>query len=925
MSELTPKRVYIPAVTPGLRKLLVVVFVLFALLGANSFYLATVTAIEFWTGQTLQNYFYQVMFLGHLAMGLALVVPFFCFAIVHMRNTWRRKNRRAVYMGYLLFLVSVLLLLSGLLLTRLGPFDLKTPVVRHIVYWVHVLCPLATIWVYWLHRLAGPPIKWRLGLGYVVAVGTTTIVLVLLRNSDPSQWNLVGSEEGLRYFEPSLARTASGNFIPAQALSNDQYCKECHPEVHDGWMSSAHRFSSFNNPAYLVSVRETRNFSMQREGSVRRARWCAGCHDPVPFFSGRFDDPEYDDVADMTAHAGITCTVCHSITNVNSTRGNADYTIDAPAHYPFAFSVNKALQWINRQMIQAKPSFHKQTFLKPFHKSADFCSTCHKVHLPKELNDYKFLRGQNHHDSFLLSGVSGHGARSFYYPAKAHINCNRCHMPPVPSNDFAARVFDGANVRSIHNHQFLGANTAITHWMHQPEALAAHQEFLTDCMRVDIFGLHRGSDIESPLIAPLRPEIPRLLPGATYVLDVVLRTLTLGHHFTQGTADSNEVWVSVTVRNGDEVVGRSGKINASGDVDPWSHFVNVFLLDRDGNRIDRRNAQDIFVPLYNHQIPPGAAQTVHYGLTVPEGTTGHLTVDVELKFRKFDQRYLQIVADRLTERDKPISGMADGEYRNDLPVTILARDSITFEIGSGKHQSISPKISTWERWNDYGIGLLLNGNSELRQAAEAFAQVESMGRYDGALNQARVFYNEGRLDEAVDAIRRATEATDPAAPPWTVAWLSGLVNREQGRLDEAEANFRSILQSPNEGMRSRNLDFRLDYEVINLLGQTLFDKSRRLRGEKNASQRVALLKEAAQQFKNTLTLDVENITAHFGLQQIYAQLGNDDASRHHRELHLRYKPDDNARDRAVSEARKKYPAANKAAAAVVIYNLKGME
>ena len=45
--------------------------------------------------------------------------------------------------------------------------------------------------------------------------------------------------------------------------------------------------------------------------------------------------------------------------------------------------------------------------------------------LPLALNHYKeFLRGQNHYDPFLLSGVSGHGARSFYYPPKAEANCN---------------------------------------------------------------------------------------------------------------------------------------------------------------------------------------------------------------------------------------------------------------------------------------------------------------------------------------------------------------------------------------------------------------------------------------------------------------------------------------------------------------------
>ncbi len=922
-----PRRAYLPAVTPRLRKLLLFLFALFALLGANSVYLATVTTIEFWTGQTLQNYFYQVMFLGHLVLGLVSVVPFAWFAVVHMRNTWHRRNRRAVYIGYALFIASTCLLVSGLLLTRFGPIDLKSDSVRRTLYWIHAICPVAVVWLYCLHRLAGPPLNWRLGVGYGIAVAMTTVVLVLLRNSDPSHWHSVGSDDGLKYFEPSLIRTTDGNFIASDLLANDQYCKECHADVHAGWAASAHRFSSFNNPAYLVSVRETREFSVQREGSVRRSRWCAGCHDPVPFLSGRFDDPAFDDVHDPTAHLGITCSVCHSITNVNSTRGNADFTIGAPVHYPFASSENRALRWINRQLIQAKPSFHKKTFLKPFHRTTDFCSTCHKVHLPEELNDYRFLRGQNHHDSFLLSGVSGHGARSFYYPDVAESNCNRCHMPPKPSDDFAAATFRGATEPSIHDHLFLGANTAIPHWMNRPDALQAHQEFLTECVRVDLFGLHLGDNIQSPLVAPLRPQLPRLEGGQTYVLDVVLRTLTLGHHFTGGTTDSNEVWLEVTVRNGDRIIGQSGSVDAERQVDPWAHFVNTFMLDRNGNRIDRRNAQDIFVPLYNHEIPPGAAQTVHYHMTLPDDISGEVTVEAVLNYRKFDQRYMAIVASSLTDPTSRIVGTKQSaSHKNDLPITAIARDAITFQVGPGIAKIASaprqrPDIPTWERWNDYGIGLLLKGNAELRQAAAAFSEVEALDRYDGPLNLARAYYNEGRIDEAVDALRRAAEATEPAAPPWTVAWLSGLVNREQGRLDEAEANFRTVLQAPSQSMRDRNLDFRLDYEVINLLGQTLFDKARRLRGDQNAARRDELLNAAINEFQKTLALDAENVTAHFGLQQAYAQLGNEERSHHHQQLHLKFKPDDNARDRAVAAARKKYPAANKAAEAVVIYDL----
>ena len=123
---------------------------------------------------------------------------------------------------------------------------------------------------------------------------------------------------------------------------NDQYCQKCHADVHAQWSDSVHRFSSFNNPPYLASVTETREVALKRDGNVQASRWCAGCHDPVPFFSGAFDDPKFDTINHPTAHAGITCTVCHAITNVNSTRGNADYTIEEPLHYPFAFSDNAA-------------------------------------------------------------------------------------------------------------------------------------------------------------------------------------------------------------------------------------------------------------------------------------------------------------------------------------------------------------------------------------------------------------------------------------------------------------------------------------------------------------------------------------------------------------------------------------------------------
>jgi tetratricopeptide (TPR) repeat protein len=926
----TPRKKHVPAIGPRLRYVLVAVLAMLAIIGANSGYLAAVTFAEWSTGETYQNWLYQWMFLAHLVLGFLFVSPFLIFGVIHMLNTRNRKNRRAVRVGYALFAAGLIVLLSGGLLfgMRATNFAARLPAATSLAYWAHVITPVVAVWLYWLHRLVGPKIRWRLGLGYAGLVAASIAVMVGLHAQDPRNWHAKGPEAGAAYFEPSLARTATGNYIPAETLMMDHYCMECHADVHAGWKDSAHHLSSFNNPAYLASVRETRQVAWERDGNVQAARWCAGCHDPVPFYSGAFDDPQYDDVNHPTAHAGITCTTCHTITHVNSTRGNADYTIDEPLHYPFASSDNDLLKWINHQLVKAKPAMHKKTFLKDFHKSSEFCSTCHKVSLPGELTHYKdFLRGQNHYDSFLLSGVSGHGARSFYYPPIAKTECNDCHMPLAESDDFAAAFRDDSGLLKIHNHLFPSANTGLAWLYDRPEIVEAHREFLEGSVRVDLFGIREGTTVDAPLTAPLRPEMPVLEPGRDYLLETVIRTLTLGHLFTQGTVDSNEIWLDITLEADGRVIGRSGGIDtaAGNEVDRWSHFVNVFMLDRDGNRINRRNAQDIFVPLYNHQIPPGAGSTVHYGFRLPADVKGPLTARVKLNYRKFDAEYMQWIASRQRPGDMPLRGYTEGEaYVNELPILTLAEDTVTFAVAGGDPLATPTEPSTipeWQRWNDYGIGLLLKGKAELRQAEAAFLEVEKLARYDGPLNLARVYFREGRLDEATDAISRAAVYTDPPAPPWTMSWLSGEINREQGQLEDAEANFRAVLEGRSQEMIDRKLDFSRDYEVRNLLGLTLYDRASQFRGAEAAEQRTATLQEAAAQFEKTLDEDVENAVAHYNLSLIYGELDDQAKAEEHRLAHQRYKLDDNATDRAVRLAREKYPAANHAAEAVVIYPL----
>lgn len=266
--EAAPSRKkYVRAVGPRLRILLSVLLGLTAVLAANSVYLGAITFLEWLKGDpdtTYQNWFYMVMFGAHLGLGLALVLPVLVFGILHIKNSHSRPNRRAVKVGYLLFAIVLTVLVTGLLLTRADVFQfknlgLKNPRLRSLAYWAHVITPLLAAWLYILHRLAGPRIQWRVGLRWSAAIGVSVLGMVLLHSAHPRK-NQAGSAEGKAYFEPSLARTASGKFIPARTLMMDDYCQKCHE---DGYRAGS--------TARTISARSTTRLTCSV--CARPARW----------------------------------------------------------------------------------------------------------------------------------------------------------------------------------------------------------------------------------------------------------------------------------------------------------------------------------------------------------------------------------------------------------------------------------------------------------------------------------------------------------------------------------------------------------------------------------------------------------------------------------------------------------------------------
>ncbi|MDX2178918.1 MAG: tetratricopeptide repeat protein [Bryobacteraceae bacterium] len=690
-------------------------------------------------------------------------------------------------------------------------------------------------------------------------------------------------EEGDRRgpFWPSPARTSRQGTIDSEYFLDSKLCGTCHKDIYEQWNSSVHHVASFNNQFYRKSIED-----MQRlQGSTQGSKWCAGCHDHAVIFSGRWEKPIKDQIQTPEAQAGLACVSCHSITHVNGSVGNGDFEIEYPRLHFLLASRNPILRGIYDKLIYTFPAHHKQTFMKPFmrEQSSEFCSTCHKVHLDVPVNSYRWLRGFNDYDNWQASGF-GHGARSFYYPPKGQ-TCSDCHMPLVASQD------PGNKNGKVHSHRFPGANTAIPHVNGDKTQLAETEKFLkSGFITVDLFAISPvesngavemkrraeaapalntamavGEEAEShapvylrdvgKIAAPLDTAQVKLEPGTTVRLDAVVRTRKIGHFFPGGTVDAFDIWLELIGRDASgEPFFWSGQVEdgGKGPVEPGAHFYRSYLLDGDGNHINKRNAWQARSLLYARLIPPGAADTVHYRVTVPRNVKGPVTFTAKLNYRKFSHFYTQ-------HSYSEVGGTPD------LPIVTLAEKSVSLGIGK---TNWTPNVlkADRERWNDWGIGMLLQG--DIKGAEYAFRKVTEAepGYTDGWLNVARALIQEGETEAARPFVAKAKELGPKFG---RVYFFEAMIHKAAGDYDAALQSLRTTVSiHPN------------DRVVHNQIGRLLFLK-RDYRG-------------AIAAFERALEIDTEDVQAHYNLMLAYRGAGDDEKAAREEKLFRRFKADESA-------------------------------
>src|SRR5271169_6425563 len=104
--------------------------------------------------------------------------------------------------------------------------------------------------------------------------------------------------------------------------------------------ASSHHFGSFNNQFYRKAI----EYMQDTQDSPQGSKWCAGCHDHAVFFNGRFDRPIKEQVETPEAQNGLGCVSCHSISHIDSSMGNGDFTIQYPPLHRLASSHNPVVR-----------------------------------------------------------------------------------------------------------------------------------------------------------------------------------------------------------------------------------------------------------------------------------------------------------------------------------------------------------------------------------------------------------------------------------------------------------------------------------------------------------------------------------------------------------------------------------------------------
>jgi tetratricopeptide (TPR) repeat protein len=636
-------------------------------------------------------------------------------------------------------------------------------------------------------------------------------------------------------FLPSQAKSAGDTFIAADQFPPASYCATCHAETHQQWRQSAHA-NSFRAPFYKNNV----DVLIQQKG-IEFTRHCEGCHNPIALFSGALTSGST--VNRSFDEDGITCMVCHSIQQIQNTSGTGSYVMGTPA-----VMVNEdgspVTDAVSFDDILAHPKLHSKAVMRDFYRTPEFCSVCHKAFLPRTLNGYKWMRAFSVYDEWQQTSWARQSPLPFYQK-DVDTNCQNCHMGKVD-----AQTDYGAKNHQVASHRWPGANTAIPFFYGYDEQMKVTEAYLKDTLGLDIFALTKTDSGKEKLIAPLDRQDHTVLAGETVTVGVVIQNKKIGHNLVPEQRDFYECWVEfiATDVNGVEFF-HSGFIKPDGFLDEQAHTYTNRLITKEGKWIDLHQVWDMKVRAFDNTIPSGQSDLVRFKFRIPPGTPGPVTLTAQVNYRRFRRAFTDFILNKSV----------------DYPIVTMVSRSLPLPLGRSTGNWPAPDREQMLRWNNYGIALLRQ--QQYWKAADAFRKVVeiSPGYADGYVNLAIATYSRlvdtridpdgpGNLspanssyDKYEPALKYLNQALEKNPSSLRAVFYKGLIYRLENRLTDAVTYLQPVVKSYPRFRQARQE-----------LGYAYYLQKK--------------YQPAREQFEALQSINPDDLSAHFYLSLIYAQL-----------------------------------------------------
>ncbi|MDP7040029.1 MAG: multiheme c-type cytochrome [Myxococcota bacterium] len=297
-------------------------------------------------------------------------------------------------------------------------------------------------------------------------------------------------------------------------------CSQCHAQHVEEWEISNHAYAA-KDPVFHAMVKAGQ---AQTEGKI--GQFCVQCHSPVGLATEQtpvfFDEDlgvfqqETEDL-DAVAQQGVSCDVCHSITDVIEPQ-NARMVLTPDGTK-------------RGTIVDPVPTEAHQSSYSQLHTTSEVCGSCHAVTTP---------RGALAEETFSEWASSD--------AAKQGKTCQSCHMP-----EYIGQAAPDAPERTLHRHTFVGVDVSLL----PPDEFPGY-ESMRELVRAM---LESSAKLDMRMVASQNFE-----QRQERALEVTISNLT-GHALPTGATAERQLWLEIIIKNSaGDIVFESGTLDAHGDI-----------------------------------------------------------------------------------------------------------------------------------------------------------------------------------------------------------------------------------------------------------------------------------------------------------------------------------------------------------------------